>query len=133
MKQVIQVAAGLIQKDGKYLITQRKPGGHLGLFWEFPGGKKEQNETLEDCLKRELGEELEIDSEVGCLLMKTEHEYSDRVVQLYFYECQMAEGEPQKKDCHDFKWVLPQEMNEKNFPPADALLIQRLQKMRREA
>ncbi|MEC4668120.1 MAG: NUDIX domain-containing protein, partial [Nitrospirota bacterium] len=57
----IQVAAGLIHHKGRYLITRRKPGVHLGGLWEFPGGKREPDESMEDCLRRELREELGIE------------------------------------------------------------------------
>ncbi len=129
MKPIIQVAAGLILKDGKYLISQRKANGHLPFFWEFPGGKKELGETLEVCLKRELWEELGIQVAVNFLVMQHSYAYVDRIVELYFYRCMIREGIPYKKDCHDLKWIAPFQMQEKFFPPADALLIRRLQKL----
>ncbi len=63
--QVVDVAAGLIFRDGKLLITQRRTDAHLGGLWEFPGGKREPNETFEECLVRELREELGIEVVVG--------------------------------------------------------------------
>ncbi len=57
---IIEVAAGLIQRDGRYLIARRKAGVHLAGYWEFPGGKREHGESLEECLRRELREELNV-------------------------------------------------------------------------
>ena len=127
MKKIIRVAAALIQNGGQYLVTQRPPGSHLELFWEFPGGKCEEKELLEDCLKRELKEELDIDVAVGSCIKSTTHEYSDRTVELHFFDCEWTGGELKAKECHGIQWLYPREMEPDQFPPADQLLIQELQ------
>ena len=69
----IEVAAGLVLHDDRYLITRRKAGVHLGGLWEFPGGKREPGETFEECLRRELREELGIEVVVGALVESLTH------------------------------------------------------------
>src|SRR5579871_5840657 len=79
---VIEVSAGLVFRDGKLLITRRHAGAHLGGLWEFPGGKREANETFEGCLARELREELGIEVIVGEVLESLTHAYPEKTVTL---------------------------------------------------
>ncbi|MBI1884668.1 MAG: (deoxy)nucleoside triphosphate pyrophosphohydrolase [Chlamydiae bacterium] len=124
---MIEVCAALIEENGKYLVAQRLPcAKHLPLYWEFPGGKRENGESLEECLKREIFEELDVEIEGGALLGQWSYHYSDRQVVLYFYEASIVSGKLHKKDCHDFKWLRPDEMEYDVFPPADVPVIQRL-------
>src|SRR5438309_9744832 len=83
----IEVAAGLIFRDGKLLITQRRPHDHLGGLWEFPGGKRECNESFQECLARELREELGIHVEVGEIVEEITHVYPEKAVHLKFFGC----------------------------------------------
>lgn len=122
----IEVAAALIRQGDRYLVTQRQPRAHLALFWEFPGGKRESGETLEDCLKRELMEELGLTIEVGDLVDKASYEYPRRHVQISFYNCRILDGEPELRDCHDFRWLRASQMDEALFPPADAQIIRKI-------
>src|SRR5437773_2250204 len=92
--QVVDVAAGLIFRDGKLLITQRRAGAHLGGLWEFPGGKREPNETFEECLVRELREELGIEVVVGELIESVTHAYPEKTVHLSFFRCTLKEHDP---------------------------------------
>ncbi len=123
----IEVAAALVFRAGKLLITQRHADAHLGGMWEFPGGKREPGEAFDVCLKRELREELGIEVVVGELLESVTHTYSDRIVHLQFFRCRWAEHEPQLLDCADFKWVTSGELKQHEFPEADAQLIERLE------
>ncbi|SRR5258706_3339304 len=123
----IDVAAGLIFRDGKLLITQRHAGAHLGGLWEFPGGKRESDETFEECLARELREELGIEVVVGELVESLTHEYPEKAVHLRFYRCQWHQHEPQLLGCPAFKWVTPTELENYDFPAADARLLKKLQ------
>jgi mutator protein MutT len=124
---VIEVAAALVFRNGKLLITQRHRDSHLGGLWEFPGGKREPGETFEGCLARELREELGIEVAVGPLLESVTHDYPEKTVHLHFYRCRWTRHEPQRLDCADFKWVCLDELKRHNFPPADARLIEKLQ------
>ena len=123
---VIEVSAALIFRDGKLLITQRRAGTHLGGLWEFPGGKREANETSELCLIRELREELGIEVEVGGLFEEITHAYAEKTVHLKFYVCKLISGTLRALDCAAFKWVDKSELAGFEFPAADARLLERL-------
>jgi len=122
----IEVAAAIIRRDGRLLITQRPPGTPLEGLWEFPGGKRETGESLEECLQRELREELEIEVDVGGLIDTISHDYGTYRVCLYFFECTLKVGTPRPLACQDLRWVTPADLNSYNFPPADARLLARL-------
>src|SRR6186713_719303 len=104
--RIIEVSAGLVFRRGKLLITQRHANAHLGGLWEFPGGKRESGETFEECLARELQEELGIQVEVGALFEDTTHAYPETAVRLKFFVCRIAQGEPQPLGCAALKWVI---------------------------
>ena len=122
----IDVAAGLVFRQGKLLITRRHEDVHLGGFWEFPGGKREPQESFEACLRRELQEELAIEVVVGELIESLTHEYPEKTVHLKFFRCDWSRHEPQALGCADFKWVSPAELKAYSFPPADAQLLEYL-------
>lgn len=122
---VIVVTAGVIERDGRLLITRRHRGVHLEGFWEFPGGKCEPTESHEDCLRREIREELGTEAEVGQRLLTTRHAYPDRIVELHFFACAIA-GEPRPLLGQDMRWVARAELSAFEFPPADAELVARL-------
>ena len=122
----IDVSAGLVFRAGKLLITQRKKGDHLEGLWEFPGGKREPNETFAECLRRELREELEIEVEVGAEVEEITHAYPGKTVRLKFFACALLKGEPQPLGCADLRWVACEELGGYEFPAADARLIRRL-------
>ena len=125
--QVIDVAAGLVFRDGRLLLTQRAPGSHLGGLWEFPGGKREPTESFEDCLARELMEELGIEIAIGPLVESITHAYPEKTVRLKFFRCQWLRHEPQTLGCADFQWVARTDLGQFQFPPADQRLLERLQ------
>jgi mutator protein MutT len=125
--KIIEVSAGLIFRNGKLLITQRHTDTHLGGLWEFPGGKREGNETFEECLARELREELGIEVEVGELLESLTHTYPEKNVSLKFFRCRWKQNEPRAIDCLDLKWVTAAELRNYEFPAADARLLEMLQ------
>ncbi len=124
--KAVEVAAALVFRAGKLLITQRYPGAHLGGLWEFPGGKRESGETFEDCLRRELREELGIEIEVLELVDTMTHEYPDKTVYLKFFRCTWKQHEPQKLGCPVFRWIEREELTEFAFPAADARLLEKL-------
>jgi len=122
----VEVAAGLIFRGGRLLIAQRYPGSHLGGLWEFPGGKREEGETFEQALVRELKEELEVTVSVGEMIQAVEHTYPDKTVRIRFFRCRIRSGEPRAAGCHGFKWIPRSALGAQRFPEADALLLERL-------
>jgi 8-oxo-dGTP diphosphatase len=125
-KSQIEVAAGLVFRNGELLITQRPADTHLGGLWEFPGGKREPTETFEQCLRRELMEELGIEIEVGRLLESILHEYPEKIVLLKFFRCVWRRNEPQNLDCPAFQWIRREDLGSYEFPAADARLLDML-------
>jgi len=125
---VIDVAAALLFRDGKLLITQRHADAHLGGLWEFPGGKREAGETFEACLARELREELGVEAAVEELVESLTHAYPDKTVHLKFYRCRWAQHEPQPLGCAAFRWVRAVELQDYEFPAADARLLEKLRR-----
>jgi mutator protein MutT len=123
---IIEVAAGLVFREGKLLITQRYPEAHMGGLWEFPGGKREPQESFSECLKRELMEELGIEVEVLDLVETITHEYPEKTVLLQFFRCAWRKHEPQPLGCPDFRWITRNELRDFSFPPADARLLEKL-------
>jgi 8-oxo-dGTP diphosphatase len=126
-RKPVEVAAGLVFRAGKLLITRRHPDAHLGGLWEFPGGKRQPPESFEECLIRELREELAIEVGVDGVLETITHSYPEQTVCLRFYRCRWRRGEPQALGCSTFKWIGPAELTEHEFPAADARLIRRVQ------
>ncbi len=125
-KKVIEVSAALIFRDGQLLITQRHAQAHLGGLWEFPGGKREVGETFEQCLFREIREELGVEISVGELFEEISHDYPEKSVHLKFFICKLIAGEPQPLDCAAVKWISKAQLHEFEFPAADAQLLEKL-------
>ena len=121
----IVVTAAVIEIDGRFLVTRRQKGVHLEGFWEFPGGKCDRDESLKDCLARELFEELDVSSRVGEELITNLHAYPDRSVELHFCRCELL-GEPRAALGQEMQWVRREDLATLEFPPADAALIQTL-------
>ncbi len=122
-KKHIRVVAALIRQGGKVLLTQRKPGKHLGLSWEFPGGKVEAGETDDEALRREMREELGVVVTVGSRCFETRHQYGAREMHLLVYRCRLIEGVPQALDVHNWEWVEERRIQEREFLPADMPLV----------
>lgn len=125
-KKVIEVSAALIFHGGRLLITQRHAKSHLGGLWEFPGGKRETDETFEECLVREIREELGVEISVGKLFEEIYHDYPEKSVHLKFFLCRLVSGEPQPIDCAAVKWIDKAGLVVHEFPAADAQLLQKL-------
>ncbi len=126
IKNSIEVSAALIFRDGKLLITRRPAQSHLGGLWEFPGGKREAGETFEQCLIREIREELGVEISVGELFEEISHDYPEKSVRLKFFICQLLSGKPQPLGCAGVKWVAETELAGFQFPAADARLLRKL-------
>ena len=122
---VIDVAAGLVERDGLILITQRKQGSHLAGLWEFPGGKVEAGETPEAALIRELKEELDIDTWTSCLAPLTfaSHSYPDFHLLMPLFACRRWQGTVRPVEGQKLAWVRPNALRDYPMPPADLPLI----------
>ncbi len=127
-KKIIEVSAALIWHGGKLLITQRHARSHLGGLWEFPGGKREPGETFEQCLAREIREELGVEISVGELFEEIIHDYPEKSVHLKFFLCRLLSGDPKPLDCAAVKWITANELDEYEFPAADAQILETLKK-----
>lgn len=126
MKTIV-VTAAIIQRDGRYLVTRRQPGTHLAGVWEFPGGKCDDGEPLTSCMVRELEEELGITATVHSEIFTITHDYPDRRVELHFFECRTSD-DPSALLGQEMRWVTREELEDLDFPPADAELVQILRR-----
>jgi 8-oxo-dGTP diphosphatase len=124
--QTVRVVAAVIERDGRYLITQRRPSAVLPLLWEFPGGRVEPGESDADALRREVLYRLGVDVEPAQLISFVSHPYERYVVDLYLYECRLKDGEPLERNVHAFKWVSSAEFDNYPFTPADELSMTKL-------
>jgi 8-oxo-dGTP diphosphatase len=128
---VIEVAAAVLARRGRFLVTRRDPAKHLGGLWEFPGGKREPGESIEHCLVRELREELEVRVRVGPRLALVPWTYPDRRVLLHFFGCR-AGGRISPREGQACRWVTPSELATLPMPPADATLVATLTERSRD-
>ncbi len=123
---MIIVTAGIIRKGSKILIARRSPKKHLAGFWEFPGGKIEEDETLEECLSRELKEELGITVNVGEFFMENSHKYGENEILLKAFFCEYVLGDIVLNDHDKINWVEIIELENYQFAPADIPFIKAL-------
>jgi mutator protein MutT len=119
------VVAAVIERDGRILITRRRVGAHLGGLWEFPGGKAESGESLEQALRREIREELDVDISVEAPIDTVAWQYPHKRVSIAFFRC-FVRGEPRPLEGQEMMWVIASDLGSYEFPPADAELIARL-------
>ncbi len=125
------VTAAAMIKDGKVLIAQREAGSHMEYRWEFPGGKLNPDETLEECIIREIKEELDIDIEVIDIYKAVKFKYEEKDILLLCYLCRVQSGEGRALECNDFKWVAKDELAKFDFVPADLPIVEKLLKDKR--
>lgn len=124
--QRIDVAIGILIRDGHVLICQRRSRDAFADLWEFPGGKCEPSETPEACLTRELREELTIEAVPGSAFPTIEHDYENLRVRLHPFLCEGFVGDPQPAASGQLKWVEPKALREFPFPAANAGLIEQI-------
>lgn len=124
--KTIRVVAAVIENNGRYLITQRRPTAVLPLMWEFPGGRVEDDETDTAALQREVRHRLGVDISVGQLISFVSHPYERYVVDLYLYECRLTRGEPSPRNVHAFRWATSSEFDQYPFTPADEASMNQL-------
>ncbi len=113
-------------ENGKMLIDRRLEEGLLGGLWEFPGGKIEPGETIQDCIKREIKEEIGIDIAVEDHLITIDHAYTHLKITLNVYFCRHLAGEPQTIECQEIRWVTLDEIDKFPFPKANTRIIEAL-------
>jgi A/G-specific adenine glycosylase len=113
------IAVGVIQKDGRILITQRKESGLLGGLWEFPGGKVGNDETPEDACKREIEEEVNLEVEVTDYLTHVDHAYSHFRIGVDVYSCEYKAGDVKLHGPIDYRWILVDEIDDYPLPGAN--------------
>ena len=121
------VTAAVIERNGAFLVTRRLAGTHLEGYWEFPGGKCDRGESHTACLARELAEELGARSRIGAEIFSVAYAYPDRKVELHFFACELAD-EPRPLIGQEMRWVTRAELRTLRFPPADAELLELLQR-----
>lgn len=119
----IEVACAIVEKKRKLLIAKRKPDSFLGGYWEFPGGKREAEESFEECLVRELMEELGIVIRVRQFICNERYVYPQKIIHLHFYICDWISGEAVCHECDEFQWVDPKDLRNFTFPEGDEKLI----------
>jgi len=124
--KTIRVVAALVEREGRYLITQRRETAVLPLLWDFPGGRVERGESDEAALAREVGERLGAKVEVGQLISFVNHPYEKYAVDLYLYECALLTDELQCRAVKDYAWVSSEEMESYSFTPVDEASMSKL-------
>ena len=123
---ITEVVAALIWQGNKFMICQRPAHKTRGLLWEFVGGKVELGETKERALIRECKEELNILLSVGDVFMDVVHKYPDLTVHLTLFNATIAKGEPRKIEHNDIKWIIPSEIPNYEFCPADDEVLKKI-------
>ena len=120
-----QIGVAVIwNQAGEILIDRRKLGGTMGGLWEFPGGKIEPGETVLECIKREIREELAIEISVGELLILIEHTYPTFHLKAIVHHCQHLGGIPQPIESEEIRWVTVQDLDKYQYPAANSAIIQ---------
>lgn len=122
----IRVVAAVIERDGRFLITQRRPEAVLPLLWEFPGGRAEDGETDAEALIRELRERLAAEIVVGEELATMVHDYDGYTVTLVILSAKLRSQQLQAARVNDFRWVRSEEFDQFEFPPADQATMDEL-------
>jgi 8-oxo-dGTP diphosphatase len=120
------VTAAIIKKDNRYMVTRRASGEKLAGYWEFPGGKVESGETLEEGLAREIKEELSLTIDVGSLFHEVVHEYDGGAITLKAFNAVWASGELSLSVHDEIRWLLPHEILQLKLAPADIPIAEKL-------
>ena len=123
---MVEVVSALIWQGEKFMICQRPAHKARRLLWEFVGGKVEPGETKEQALVRECQEELAVTLSVEDVFMDVVHEYPDLIVHLTLFNATIAEGEPQKLEHNDIRWITPSEIPKYEFCQADEEILKKI-------
>jgi 8-oxo-dGTP diphosphatase len=122
----IRVVAAVIEQNGRYLVTQRRPTAVLPLLWEFPGGKVEAGETDLEALAREVRHRVGVEIKPGAQISSVNHTYEHYTVELHLYDCRLLRGEPSAVNVHQFRWVESDDFDQLPFTPADEASMSKL-------
>ncbi|KZN58203.1 hypothetical protein N473_05525 [Pseudoalteromonas luteoviolacea CPMOR-1] len=125
-KKVVNVAVGVIVKEDQYFVCKRSDEQHQGGLWEFPGGKVEKNESVEQALVRELAEEIGIEVKSSSHLLTIEHDYGDKAVRLVVHTVADFTGEARGLEGQPSQWVDLEKLKELAFPSANVAIIEAL-------
>lgn len=128
---MLNVTAAIIQRDGKFLAARRKPGSHMAGFWEFPGGKIEKGESPEECLQRELREELGIETTVGPFFGESCFDYGTKQIRLLCYYVKYLSGNFVLSDHDEIRWLPASKLLHLDWAPADIPVVKKLVKEKR--
>ncbi len=120
---MIEVCCAIITKGDKILATRRSHGMHLGGFWEFPGGKIEPGETAEECIHREIREELNIEITIENQLEPVEHHYPEKSIRLIPFICKINSGIITLTEHSEFRWLAGHEVSSVNWAAADLKVL----------
>lgn len=123
----IHVSAAIIMKDNKIFVTQRGYGEFKD-WWEFPGGKIEEGETPEECLKREIKEELKADINIDKYLCTEEYDYPNFHLKMECFICSLIDGHLELVEAEDAKFITDDQLDNIDFLPADLLVVKELKK-----
>jgi 8-oxo-dGTP diphosphatase len=123
---MLVVAAAIILNKDKVLIAQREEGSNMEFRWEFPGGKLEDGETPEQCLVREIKEELDMIIEPVEIYKAVRHKYMEKDILLLAYICRFVQGEGKPIECNDFKWISKNQLNDYEYTLADVSIVEKL-------
>ena len=127
---MIKFVAAVIEKDGRFLLCKRGPGGNCPFLWEFPGGKVEEGETLQECLKREIKEELDLEITVKDFLMTTDFNYEFGSIRMEVFFASAETDKIGKMDSHeDYRWIKTEELDKFEFAPADLPVVEKLKEL----
>lgn len=124
--QPLIVTAAILRRNKDVLITRRPDGKPYGAMWEFPGGKLDNNESPEECLRREIREELGIRIEVASIFEVAHHRYAWGPVLILAYRCRFLEGEIRNIEVAEHRWVNPSKLGDFPILPADRPIIAKL-------
>lgn len=125
---VIPCGVALIRQGRQFLISQRNEKDTFGSYWEFPGGKKNEGESFEDCVVRETMEELGVRVAVEKKFMEIRKKYDRKTIWLNFYLCSYVSGDPTPIECQKVLWADVNDLKDYRFPPANELVIDNLLK-----
>lgn len=126
---MITVTAAIIRKNGRILAARKKEGTHLAGFWEFPGGKVEENESPEHCLARELREELGIDAKIGSFFAQSCYDYGIKSIQLLAFLADCNDDTLTLCDHDRVQWLEPGELGSLKWAPADQPIVEKLMQL----